>query len=122
MKSYIVIGALLAALAVILGAFGAHGLKEILQVREMAVYQTAVQYHFFHALGLILISISGIQSPWSARLMLLGIALFSGSLYLLVLTGFTKLGIITPFGGTAFIIAWLLFAWGAWKKPTQATA
>jgi uncharacterized membrane protein YgdD (TMEM256/DUF423 family) len=116
MKFYITIGALLSALAVILGAFGAHGLKNMLHPAEMAVYQTAVQYHFLHALGLILIGVSGIRCPWCGRLMLIGILLFSGSLYLLVLTGIGKLGIITPFGGTAFIIAWLLFAWAAWKK------
>ena len=82
----------------------------------LAVYQTGVQYHFYHALGLLIIGIAASHLPasaslkWSARLMLAGIVLFSGSLYLLAVTDIRWLGMITPLGGMAFIIAWLLLA------------
>jgi uncharacterized membrane protein YgdD (TMEM256/DUF423 family) len=119
MPQYIALGAILAALAVMLGAFGAHGLKSILDSGQMAVYQTAVQYHFYHALGLILIGVSGLKSTmamWSGCIMFLGILLFAGSLYLMTFTGMRWLGMITPIGGTAFIIAWGLLAYSAWKR------
>jgi uncharacterized membrane protein YgdD (TMEM256/DUF423 family) len=119
MPRYITLGALLAALAVMLGAFGAHGLKDILHATQMAVYQTAVQYHFYHALGLVLVGTSGLKSAqalWSGRMMFLGVLLFSGSLYLMTFTGMRWLGMITPIGGTAFIIAWGLLAYAAWKR------
>ena len=119
MPRFIALGALLAALAVMLGAFGAHGLKDSLQTSQMAVYQTAVQYHCYHALGLVLVGVSGLRSSqalWSGRFMVLGVLLFSGSLYLLTFTGRRWLGMITPIGGTAFIIAWILLAVAAWKR------
>jgi uncharacterized membrane protein YgdD (TMEM256/DUF423 family) len=119
MPRYITLGALLTALAVILGAFGAHALKNSLHASQMAVYQTAVQYHFYHALGLILVGVSGLKSSqalWSGRMMTLGIILFSGSLYLLTITGVRWLGMITPIGGIGFIIAWVLLAYAAWKR------
>ena len=111
-------GALGAALSVILGAFAAHGLKARMPPESLAVFQTGVQYQFYHSLGLILVGIliqitrpSGMMSA-SGILMLVGILLFSGSLYIISLTGIRNLGIITPFGGMAFIIAWLLMAFG----------
>ena len=113
-KLAIILGSLNAMLAVILGAFGAHGLKSRLTEEMLAVYQTGVQYHFYHSLGLILIGVIAWQMPgsiwlkWSAWIMLAGIILFSGSLYTLALTNLRWLGMITPIGGTAFIIAWLL--------------
>lgn len=119
MPQFIVLGAILAAIAVMLGAFGAHGLKDSLHAAQMAVYQTAVQYHFYHALGLILVGVSGLKSSqalWSGRVMFLGVLLFSGSLYLMTFTGMRWLGMITPVGGTAFIIGWLLLAYAAWKR------
>ena len=109
-------GSINAMLAVILGAFGAHGLKGRLTEEMLSVYQTGVQYHFYHSLGLIIIGVTAFHLPasaslkWSARLMLAGIILFSGSLYLLALTNINWLGMITPVGGTAFIVAWLLLA------------
>lgn len=115
-KLFIAIGCLNAMLAVILGAFGAHALKSRLAENMLAIYQTGVQYHFYHALGLIvagLLIIQLVPSLWfksAGWLMLLGILLFSGSLYLLSITGLRWPGAITPLGGTAFIIAWgLLF-------------
>lgn len=116
-RIFIALGSLNAALAVTLGAFGAHGLKSQLTETSLAVYQTGVHYHFYHALGLILAGIIIMQNTPSVAfklsgwLMLTGIILFSGSLYLLGITNIRWLGVITPFGGMAFIIAWLaLFA------------
>lgn len=112
-------GALLAGLGVVLGAFGAHGLKERLTPDLMAIYQTAVQYHFYHAFGLLMLGLfvawrgdSGLATG-AAWAFALGILLFSGSLYLLAFTGAKWLGAITPIGGLAFIVGWALFAWAA---------
>jgi uncharacterized membrane protein YgdD (TMEM256/DUF423 family) len=116
-KLFVTLGALAAALGVLLGAFGAHALKTRLAPDMLAVYQTAVQYHLWHALGLLSIGIVAFHLPTSVPLrvagwlMLVGIALFSGSLYVLATTGTKWLGAITPFGGAAFIAAWLAFAW-----------
>ncbi len=103
-------------LVVGLGAFGAHGLKSRLTEDMMSVYQTGVQYHFYHALGLVLIGIIAFHLPastllkWSGWTMFAGIVLFSGSLYLLAITQTRWLGMITPIGGLAFIVSWLLLA------------
>lgn len=117
-KLFIALGSLNAALAVLLGAFGAHVLKSKLTEASLAIYQTGVHYHFYHALGLILAGIIIMQNApsstfrWSGWLMLTGIILFSGSLYLLSITNIRWLGAITPFGGLAFIIAWLILFTG----------
>lgn len=109
-------------LVVLIGAFGAHGLKTRLTVENMAVFQTGVQYHFYHAVGLILLGLIALQIPitpylrWSGWLMLVGIVLFSGSLYALSITNIRWLGMITPFGGMTFIIAWLLLTIGIMKS------
>jgi uncharacterized membrane protein YgdD (TMEM256/DUF423 family) len=103
--------------AVALGAFGAHVLRERLAPDMTAVYQTAVQYHFWHALGLLAIGILLAQRPESgplaaaAWLMIAGIVLFCGSLYALALTGIRGLGAVTPFGGVAFLAGWAALAW-----------
>lgn len=116
MKGLLVGGSLLAALAVALGAFGAHGLKDRLSSDMMAIYETAVQYHFYHALGMIMIAILAKLFPdsslliWAGGLLVLGIVIFSGSLYTLSLTGIRMLGAITPIGGVAFIVGWVLLA------------
>ncbi|UCH53194.1 MAG: DUF423 domain-containing protein [Pseudomonadota bacterium] len=115
-KLFLIIGALASALAVALGAFGAHALKARLAPDLLAIYHTGVQYHFFHALGLLLIGLAATQWPGSTWLrasgwtMLAGIVLFSGSLYVLALTGQRWLGAVTPLGGVAFIGAWILLA------------
>jgi uncharacterized membrane protein YgdD (TMEM256/DUF423 family) len=120
---FIPIGAVLAFLAVALGAFGAHGLKGRIDPDLMAVYHTGVLYHMMHALGLILLGmvmeLRGAQRlyRWSAVSMLTGTILFSGSLYLLAITGTRWLGAITPLGGVLFLLAWSLFAIAAWKHP-----
>ncbi len=119
-KVWMVSGALLAALAVIMGAFGAHVLKGQLDAGAMKVFQTAVDYHLYHALGLILVGVLYKAAPspilaWAGGLMAGGIVVFSGSLYLLGTTGVKWLGAITPLGGAAFIVAWILTALGAWR-------
>ncbi len=112
------IAAVLLALAVALGAFGAHGFRNRLTADMLDIYRTAVLYHFLHALGQLVVSVlprTGLTSQLEAEsvcwLLLAGILLFSGSLYLLAVTGTTALGAITPFGGVAFIAAWVLLAW-----------
>ncbi|MCH8162476.1 MAG: DUF423 domain-containing protein [Proteobacteria bacterium] len=121
-KLFLALGCINAMLVVLIGAFGAHGLKARLTVENMAVFQTGVQYHFYHAVGLILLGLIALQIPitpylrWSGWLMLVGIILFSGSLYALSITNIRWLGMITPLGGTAFIIAWLLLTIGIMKS------
>ncbi len=117
------IGIISSALGVAFGAFGAHGLKQILSASSLQVYQTGVDYQMWHSLALILIGLSFQHMPnsrlltISARLMLSGIILFSGSLYLLAITEARWLGMITPFGGLSFLIAWILFAIAIVKAP-----
>jgi len=107
-------GALLAALAIVTGAFGAHGLQGRLDPAMMSVYEKAVHYHAYHALGLFAVAFVLQSRPearlaiWAGRLMLAGIVLFSGSLYALSLTGLSWLGAVTPIGGLAFIAAWVM--------------
>ena len=99
-------------LAVALGAFGAHGLKHSLSDYELDIYKTAVNYHIWHALLLALIAALPAHKllNWAARLLIIGIALFSGSLYLLAVIKVSWLGMITPLGGLAFLLAWGLLA------------
>ena len=109
------IAGLLIALATALGAFGAHALKAHLAEDRLQVYETAVRYHFIHALGLLAIgvllrSLDGELLRWSAMLVLVGIILFSGSLYLLTFGAPRVLGAVTPVGGLALIAGWILFA------------
>ena len=117
----LILAAALLFVAVGLGAFGAHALKAKLAPDLMAVYQTAVQYHFWHALGLLAVSILLLHKPESgalvaaAWLLVVGILLFSGSLYALALTGARGLGAATPIGGVAFLAAWAAVAWAAWR-------
>jgi uncharacterized membrane protein YgdD (TMEM256/DUF423 family) len=114
-KLFLILGGINAALVVMLGAFGAHGLKAKISADMLAVYQTGVHYHLFHALGLLAVGLVASQIAdsvwlkWSGWLMLLGIILFSGSLYVLSVSGVRWLGVITPFGGVAFIAAWIVF-------------
>ncbi len=116
-------GATALALAVIFGAFGAHGLQSRLDASSRSVYETAVMYHFFHALGLLIVSLmpksgylSQSQASWICGLLAAGIVLFSGSLYVLAITRIPWLGAITPVGGIAFILGWLVLAWTLLRK------
>ena len=114
-KVFLILGGFNAALVVLLGAIGAHGLKERLTAEMLAVYQTGVHYHLFHALGLRAVGLVALHRPasaylkWSGWLMLAGIVLFSGSLYVLSISGLRWLGMVTPLGGLSFILAWALF-------------
>ena len=116
-KLFLTLGSLFALAAVALGAFGAHGLKARLSPELMAAYQTGVQYHFWHALGLLLVGLTLCQLPDSVALraagwsMSAGIVLFAGSLYALALSGEKWLGAVAPLGGAAFLVAWVAFAW-----------
>lgn len=114
-RKTLAIAGILLALATAFGAFGAHALKAHLTQDKLQVYETAVRYHFINALGLLAIgvllrSLDGELLRWSAVLLLTGIILFSGSLYLLTFGAPRVLGVITPVGGLALIAAWALFA------------
>ncbi|MCK5880470.1 MAG: DUF423 domain-containing protein [Sinobacterium sp.] len=108
-------------LAVALGAFGAHGLKQHLSDDMMAVYQTAVQYQFIHTLALLLVALLLVQFPsvsllrWAGIAFVAGILIFSGSLYVLSLSGIKWLGAITPIGGVGFLAGWILLLFAAFK-------
>lgn len=112
------------ALAVALGAMGAHALKDVLDAYAMEVYTKAATYHFYHALALLGVGVYAVHRPsvwlqWSGRLFVIGTVLFSGSLYVLALTGVRQLGMITPLGGVAFIGGWLCLAVGAWRDREE---
>ena len=114
MKNWIIIGAFLAIIAAILGAFGAHILKSKLPPEDLAIFETGVRYHMYHALAIIILGVVGLNYEENlirlpAILLVLGIFVFSGSLYSLVLTGYRWLGAITPIGGLSFIAGWVLF-------------
>jgi uncharacterized membrane protein YgdD (TMEM256/DUF423 family) len=115
------LAALLLFAAVAAGAFGAHALKSRIAPDMMAVYQTAVQYHFWHGLGLLGVGVLIAQRPDSgllgvvAWLLVAGVLLFSGSLYALALTGVRGFGAVTPIGGVALLAAWAALAWAAFR-------
>lgn len=120
-KTFIMLACLLGGLAVALGAFGAHALEGRLSAGDLATYETAVRYQFYHALALIAVVVvlgrwpqatAAIAAGW---LFVAGIVIFSGSLYVLVFSGIRWLGAITPIGGVAMIAGWLTLAWAAWR-------
>ena len=122
---FLLAGAVLAGLGVAAGAFGAHGLKALLSVEMLAVFETAVRYQMYHALALVLTGILLDRSVapegrtslrLAGRLFLAGVLLFSGSLYLLALSEIRWLGAITPIGGFCFIAGWGVLAWAANRK------
>ncbi|WP_295625463.1 DUF423 domain-containing protein [uncultured Nitrosomonas sp.] len=121
-KTFLILGSLNTLLCIALGAFGAHGLKRILSADMLSVYHTGVQYHFYHAFGIIVIGLLLLHfpksrlMPISGWLMMVGIVLFSFSLYVLSLTGMRGLGMITPFGGVSFLTAWALVAYAIWQE------
>ena len=119
------IGAGALGIAVMLGAFGAHVLRSRLDAYSMDVFERAVFYHFIHALGLLVTPLfvrAGLLSITVgnrvAAAFLIGILLFSGSLYALAISGVRVLGAVTPFGGVAFILAWIMLAIGLFRKPS----
>lgn len=121
MKVFIILGAINAFLSVALGAFGAHGLKDKLDPYYLDIWNKGVQYQMYHALGLLVVGFLVAKLPASSLvstsgwLMLAGIVLFSGSLFVLALTKISILGAITPFGGVAFLAAWILIIVAAVK-------
>ena len=111
--TWIIAGSFFAALAVILGAFGAHGLKSKVSPEDLIIFETGVRYQMYHALGLVLLGLLGMSTSFSisqlpALFFVIGIIIFSGTLYLIPLTGIRWLGAITPIGGIAFIAGWFM--------------
>lgn len=118
MRHFFVLGSILAGLGVVLGAFGAHALRGSLSAEDLATFEVGVRYQMYHALALLAVAWAG--GRWESTaltaagwLFVAGIVVFSGSLYLLVLSGQRWLGAITPLGGLALIAGWALLAWGA---------
>jgi len=117
-RTFVALGALLGGLAVVAGAFGAHGLRDRLAPDLLAVFETAARYEMYHALALVLVGLIAPRVPAAVPAgwcFVAGTLIFSGSLYALALTGQRWLGAITPFGGVAFIAGWALLAWAAWR-------
>ena len=120
MKGYIIIASFFAALAILFGAFGSHALKERLSAQSLEVYDIATRYLMFHALGIFLIALLGFQLPKESLeipviMMIVGTSIFSGSLYLIAMLDFKKLGMVTPIGGLLLIVSWLLLAYNTYK-------
>ncbi|WP_217594065.1 DUF423 domain-containing protein [Cohnella sp. GbtcB17] len=127
LKKYVGIGAIVAGLAVAFGAFGAHALKETLSEHYLEVFETGVRYQMYHGLGILLVALLAERFPsatklmqWSARLLLIGTVLFSGSLYILSLSGIDWLGAITPLGGVGFLAGWACLAIAALRGGRSA--
>lgn len=117
------VAALVLGLAVMLGAFGAHGLRDRLDAYSLGIWEKAVFYHFVHALGMLIVSalpkagvLTHAASWWVCALLFAGIVIFCGSLYALAVSGVRMLGAITPVGGISFIAAWLLLAWALFRS------
>lgn len=115
-KLFLACGSLLLALAVALGAFGAHIVQDMLTPERYEIYQTAVEYHFYHSIGLLIVGLTALHFTdaillkWSGWSFFSGVVIFSGSLYLLTLTETAWLGAITPIGGIGFIAGWVFLA------------
>ena len=123
MKTWLIIGACLAGVSVLFGAFGAHGLKTRLSSNDLGIFETAVRYQMYHSLGILFISTLGITKSLPDNifliptyLMVAGIIIFSGSLYILVLTNTRWLGAITPIGGGLLIFSWFLLAFNIYRS------
>jgi uncharacterized membrane protein YgdD (TMEM256/DUF423 family) len=114
-RTFLLIGAVMGFLGVALGAFGAHGLRARLTIEMLAVFETGVRYQMYHAFAILFVALAAARfDGWLVRSagwsFVVGILLFSGSLYALALGGPSRLGIITPFGGLAFLLGWALLA------------
>lgn len=120
-RTLFLIASLLGGLSVALGAFGAHGLRGRIEENLLANYQTGVSYTFYHTLALLAVVLAlgkwpaSVLPVWAGWFFIVGILLFSGSLLVMALTGMRWLGAITPIGGVAFIVGWLLLAITAWR-------
>ncbi len=122
MRSFIVLAGILGFLAVALGAFGAHGLAKVVEPRLLEVWHTGVQYQMYHSLALLAVALLAVSyikpaiAKWAGWAFVIGILLFSGSLYAIVLLDVRNLGLITPIGGFFFLIGWVLILVAALKK------
>jgi uncharacterized membrane protein YgdD (TMEM256/DUF423 family) len=119
-RFFFVVGSVMAFFAVALGAFAAHGLKPRLSSEMLAVFEVGVRYHMYHALALLAVAWACARWPDSRAhiagwAFLFGIIIFSGSLYVLSTTGIRWIGAITPIGGVAFLIGWILLVWAVWR-------
>lgn len=119
-RGFLMLAAFFGFTGVALGAFAAHGLKSRLSAEYLAIFHTGVLYQLVHALAILGVAVLAAQLPgrlmtWAGISFALGIVLFSGSLYALTLTGIGKLGIITPFGGLAFLLGWAILGLAAWR-------
>lgn len=120
-KQILIIGAVISLLSVVIGAFGAHGLEKLLTENgRVETFETAVRYQFYHALGIILIGLTTVHFPHklirtSVWLMIIGIIIFSGSLYIYSLTQIKIFVMITPLGGVSFILGWVFYILGIVK-------
>ncbi|WP_420234272.1 DUF423 domain-containing protein [Pseudomonas sp. ABY48] len=120
LRSFLMLAAFFGFTGVALGAFAAHGLKGRLSAEYLAIFHTGVTYQLVHTLALLGVALLATHIPgrivtWAGVSFVVGILLFSGSLYLLTLTGISKLGIITPLGGVAFLIGWVCLGLAAWR-------
>jgi uncharacterized membrane protein YgdD (TMEM256/DUF423 family) len=120
MKLIVISGALFAFSGVVLGAFAAHVLRQRLTPDMFAIFEVGVRYHIYHALALFAVGWTITQFPestvhFAGYFFIIGILIFSGSLYLLSLTGLRWLGAITPIGGVSFLVGWIWLAWAIWK-------
>lgn len=123
LRTFLMLAASFGFTGVALGAFAAHGLKGRLSPEYLAIFQTGVQYQLIHALALLGVAVLANTLPgrllaWSGALFALGILLFSASLYALTLSGIPRLGIVTPFGGLAFLAGWACLGLAAWRLGT----
>jgi uncharacterized membrane protein YgdD (TMEM256/DUF423 family) len=119
-RFFFVLGSVMAFLAVALGAFAAHGLKPRLTPDMLGIFEVGVRYHMYHALALLAVAWACARWPDSRAQLagwafLFGIIIFSGSLYILSITGARWLGAITPIGGVAFLIGWIVLVWAVWR-------
>ncbi|VVP53166.1 DUF423 domain-containing protein [Pseudomonas silesiensis] len=120
LRGFLMLAAFFGFTGVALGAFAAHGLKSRLTAEYLAIFHTGVTYQLVHTLALLGVALLATQMPgrlitWAGASFAIGILLFSGSLYLLTMTGISKLGIITPFGGLAFLVGWFCLGLAAWR-------
>ena len=125
LRGFLMLAAFFGFTGVGLGAFAAHGLKNRLSAEYLAIFHTGVTYQLVHTLALLGVALLAAQIPgrlvtWAGASFVIGILLFSGSLYLLTLTGVSKLGIVTPFGGLAFLVGWLCLGVAAWRLQLTA--
>jgi len=125
LRGFLMLAAFFGFTGVGLGAFAAHGLKNRLSPEYLGIFHTGVTYQLVHTLALLGVALLAVQIPgrlvtWAGASFAIGIVLFSSSLYVLTLTGVSKLGIITPFGGLAFLIGWLCLGLAAWRMPLTA--